>query len=110
MPREVSLPDVHGLHAEVEQSLQLGVLVAIGRVQVEVQPVLARFGPSGTRRRWMPHAASADGLIDTTSASRSTTSHPSTAVQNVASLSGSVQSMHQAVIRLATRRCLADLP
>ena len=51
----------------------------------------------------MLHPASADGLIDTPSASRSITTHPSTAVQNVASLSGSSQSMHQAVIRLATR-------
>ena len=67
VPRDLALPDVHAPGAELEQSLQFGVLVAIGRVHVEVNPILVPFGPSGTTKKSMPHPASADGLIDTPS-------------------------------------------
>ena len=62
-----------------------------------------RFGPSGTANRSMPHGVSAEDLIVTLpSSSVSVTTQPRTAVQNSASRRGSTQSMHHAVIRLAT--------
>src|SRR4028119_401754 len=43
------LPDVRPGGAQVQQPLHLGVLVAVGRVEVQVQPRLARTG-AGIRR------------------------------------------------------------